>query len=178
MITKKLFVFADGGARGNPGPAAIGFIIKNSTGKTLVKKGKFVGKATNNVAEYQAVIEALKWLSKRKAEKGWGWVMGYESGCEDEGEEKKKKPTPTTHPRPTTHISTPPSIQFFLDSKLIVNQLNGLFKIKNSYLRGLIIKVRQLEQEVGGNVSYHFIPREKNKEADALVNQSLEQKSL
>lgn len=136
MITKELFVFADGGARGNPGPAAIGFIVKDSSGKTLVKKGEYIGQATNNVAEYQAVIEALSWLKSN---------IKY----------------------PISNIS------FFLDSKLIVNQLNGLFKIKNSGLRNLIIKVRQLEKEVGGNVSYRLISREKNKEADTLVNRSL-----
>lgn len=135
-MKKSLLIFADGGARGNPGPAAIGFIVKDSLGEILVKKGKFIGETTNNVAEYQAVIEALKWLKSR-----------------DKG-----------------HVS---SIKFFLDSKLVVNQLNGLFKVKNSGLRNLVIKVRQLEKEVGGNVSYHFIPREKNKEADTLVNQSL-----
>lgn len=144
MTTKKLFIFADGGARGNPGPAAIGFIIKDSTGKTLLKKGKYIGKTTNNVAEYQAVIEALRWTKKNLINSA-------------------------------TLVN---SINFFLDSKLIVNQLNGLFKIKNSGLRNLIIKIRQLERAVGGNVSYHFIPREKNKEADALVNQNLNQKSL
>ena len=140
MKPKSLFVFADGGARGNPGPAATGFIVKDSKGKTLVKVGKYIGQATNNVAEYRAVIEALKWLSHQSS------VISHQS-----------------------------SIRFFLDSKLIVSQLNGLFKIKNSGLRNLIVKVRQLEQEVGGNVSYQLIPREKNKEADALVNQSLEQ---
>jgi len=140
MKPKSLFVFADGGARGNPGPAATGFIVKDSKGKTLVKVGKYLGQATNNVAEYRAVIEALKWLSHQSS------VISHQS-----------------------------SIRFFLDSKLIVSQLNGLFKIKNSGLRNLIVKVRQLEQEVGGNVSYQLIPREKNKEADALVNQSLEQ---
>lgn len=140
----ELFIFADGGARGNPGPAAIGFIIKDSKGKILKREGKYIGETTNNVAEYQAVIESLKWIKKNLI----------------------------------NSVVSINSINFFLDSKLIVNQLNGLFKIKNSNLRGLIVKVRQLEQEVGGNVSYNFIPREKNKEADTLVNQSLEQNTL
>ncbi len=63
---------------------------------------------------------------------------------------------------------------FFLDSTLVVNQLNGLFKVKNSDLRNLLVKIRQLEQEVGGNVKYQYIPREKNWEADLLVNQALD----
>lgn len=152
MIKRNLFVFADGGARGNPGPAAAGFIINDSTGKTLLKKGKYIGKTTNNVAEYRAVIEALKWIKL-----------------------SIKYSRPRLRLAEGGQVS---SITFFLDSKLIVNQLNGLFKIKNSRLRNLIIKVRQLEKEVGGNVSYRFISREKNKEADALVNQNLNQKSL
>lgn len=57
-----LEVFSDGGSRGNPGPAAYGFIIKKD-GQT-VKEGKgFLGVETNNFAEYTAVIEALKWLT-------------------------------------------------------------------------------------------------------------------
>lgn len=130
-------VFCDGGSRGNPGPAAIGFVVKDSTGKTLVRKGQLIGRATNNVAEYRAVIEALKWIKNSS-------ILKH---------------------RPST-------INFFLDSKLIVNQLNGLFKTKKAHLRDLVIQVRQLEKEVGGGVNYRFVRREKNQEADTLVNQS------
>lgn len=56
-------VFCDGGARGNPGPAAFGFVIKKS-GK-IIKQGKgCIGVATNNFAEYTALIKALMWLEK------------------------------------------------------------------------------------------------------------------
>jgi len=135
-MARRLTVFTDGGARGNPGPAAIGFVIKDSSGKIIHRQGKYIGKTTNNAAEYQAVIEALKWIKK--------------------------------------NFRLPPSrIQFFLDSKLIVNQLNGLFKVKEIKMRNLIIKVRQLEREVGGNVSYQLIPREKNSLADSLVNRAI-----
>lgn len=133
----QLSVFCDGGARGNPGPAAVGFVVKGDSGKILKKRGKFIGRATNNVAEYQAVIEALTWL--------------------------KSNIQPLTS-----------NIKFFLDSRLVVNQLNGLFKIKDNKLRQLIVKVRQLEQEVGGNVSYHLIERSKNQEADQLLNETLD----
>lgn len=133
----QLSVFCDGGARGNPGPAAIGFVVKGDSGRILKKRGKFIGRATNNVAEYQAVIKALTWL--------------------------KSNIQPLTS-----------NIKFFLDSRLVVNQLNGLFKIKDNKLRQLIVKVRQLEQEVGGNVSYHLIERSKNQEADQLVNETLD----
>lgn len=138
----RLLVFCDGGARGNPGPAGIGFLIKNEEGKILHQEGKFIGRATNNAAEYQAVIAALNWLNKNSAV--------------------------------TCHRSR---VAFFLDSKLVVNQLNGFYKIKDANLRNLIIKVRQGERELEGEIVYHYLPREKNKEADRLVNQALNQTS-
>jgi ribonuclease HI len=138
MSKSSLSVFCDGGSRGNPGPAAVGFLIKDNQGEILVKKGKLIGQATNNVSEYMAVIEALKWLVNQPM-------------VDDENS----------------------TINFFLDSKLVVNQLNGLFKIKAKNLRNLVIRVRQLEREIGGNVAYHFIRREKNRQADFLVNQTL-----
>ena len=61
-MKKKIFVFADGGARGNPGPAAIGVVVKDEEGKVLTQFGKSIGETTNNVAEYKAVIEALNWI--------------------------------------------------------------------------------------------------------------------
>ncbi len=57
---EKLIVFCDGGARGNPGPAASGCVIKNSAGKTRFLCGKYLGETTNNQAEYQAVKLALE----------------------------------------------------------------------------------------------------------------------
>ena len=65
------------------------------------------------------------------------------------------------------------NVDLYSDSQLVVKQLNGFYKIKNAKLRSLIIEVRRLEQEVGGNVFYHQISREKNQEADDLVNLSL-----
>ncbi len=56
-------VFCDGGARGNPGPAASAFLVIKD-GDVVMKEGKFLGKATNNVAEYSAVINALSYLAK------------------------------------------------------------------------------------------------------------------
>lgn len=138
-IKKIIFVFTDGGARGNPGPAAVGFLVKDSRGKVLVRQGKYIGRATNNVAEYMAVIEALKWLKRN-----------------------------------LSLVGSFDTVKFFLDSKLVVNQLNSLFKIKNKNLRDLIIKVRKLEQSLGGNIAYNFRTREKNKQADFLVNQVLD----
>lgn len=145
-MKKNLYVFTDGGARGNPGPAAISFIVKDSRGQILSKLGKYIGRATNNVAEYQAVIEALGWL---------------------------KSNIPASPAGGQYPLS---SIQFFLDSKLIVNQLNGYYKIKDAKLRNLIIKVRSFEQKINGKIFYHFISRQKNHHADFLVNQTLNKK--
>lgn len=61
-----LFVFTDGGARGNPGPAAIGVYITNEKGEEVAAIGKRIGEATNNVAEYSAILEALTWISENK----------------------------------------------------------------------------------------------------------------
>ena len=58
-----LKIYCDGGARGNPGPAAAAFVVEMQ-GKVIFKNAKFLGKATNNVAEYSAVLFAMKWLSK------------------------------------------------------------------------------------------------------------------
>jgi ribonuclease HI len=132
----KFFVHTDGGARGNPGPAAIGVVIEDDRKKIIRKFGKRIGDATNNVAEYTAVAESLKAI------------------------------------QPTAGES--PDIEIFLDSTLVVNQLNGLFKIKDPTLRQLATGIRILEQEVGGEVHYNAVPREQNRRADFLVNHALD----
>jgi len=137
LMKKYLIIKTDGGARGNPGPAAVGVFIADEKGKEIVRFGKGIGRATNNVAEYQAVITALEWVR---------------NNLRDEIQEAK----------------------FFLDSNLVVSQLNGWFKIKEPHLRELIVKIRELEQLVGGNISYHYISRNDNKIADNLVNSSLD----
>lgn len=67
-MIKNIKVFTDGGARGNPGPSAIGVYIEDADarGKMIVGFGKTIGIATNNVAEYSAVIEALSWIIENK----------------------------------------------------------------------------------------------------------------
>lgn len=66
--------------------------------------------------------------------------------------------------------------QFYLDSKLAVNQLNGLFKVKNPILREIIIRIHALEAKVG-EVYYQHIRREKNWEADQQVNKAIDTKT-
>ena len=132
----KLIVHTDGGARGNPGPAAVGVVIE-SENKTIAAFGKRIGETTNNVAEYTAVIEALKEVESLKSQ-------------------------------------VKSEIHFILDSNLVVQQLNGKFKVKDSTLRELLMQTRMLEQEIGAVVIYAYVPREQNKRADFLVNKALD----
>lgn len=66
---KGMKIYCDGGARGNPGPAASAFVAVDSEGNTIHKDAKFLGVSTNNVAEYEALIMALKWLAQNEKEK-------------------------------------------------------------------------------------------------------------
>jgi ribonuclease HI len=65
-IVHDLKIFCDGGARGNPGPAASAFVVVDPSGRLLFKKGIYIGKATNNQAEYRAVLGAVEWLAAEK----------------------------------------------------------------------------------------------------------------
>ena len=134
----KLFIYTDGGSRGNPGPAAIGVYIEDGKGVVLQKIAQKIGETTNNVAEYAAVIKALEWFK----------TSSFKSAISN--------------------------LYFFLDSRLVVNQINGLFKVKNGNLRNFILKIRELEQETKTKISYQLIPRRKNWQADKLVNQALD----
>ena len=136
----QLLIFCDGGARGNPGPAACAFVVKNQSGKILHQAGQYLGHATNNQAEYQAIILALEWLAKNQS----------------------------------TISHQPSAISFYLDSSLAVNQLTGRFKIKNQKLQQLVIQVKSLEEKIKSKIFCHFVRREKNKEADKLLNQILD----
>jgi len=134
----KLSIYVDGGARGNPGPAAIGVIIQQQ-GQVLKKYGELIDQATNNQAEYQAIIFAMK-----KAKLLFG--------------KKKAKQM---------------ELEFYSDSELIVKQLNHQYKIKEEDLQPLFIKALNLVIDFG-KVSFKHIPRSKNKEADRLLNEALD----
>lgn len=137
-----LIVHTDGGARGNPGPAAVGVVIEQyqvslkEEKKLITQWGKRIGETTNNVAEYKAVIEALLYIKN--------------AGLKNL------------------------QANFYLDSNLVVQQLNGRFKVKNSALRELIVNIRILETEISGIIHYNLIPREQNTRADAMVNAALD----
>jgi ribonuclease HI len=134
LVSKKIIVCTDGGSRGNPGPAALGVYFE-----TLNKKyGEYIGETTNNVAEYEAIIFALK-----KAKQ----LVGKKHAAETEIEIKS-------------------------DSQLIVSQLSGEFKLKEENLWKYFIQVWNLKQNFK-KVSFTYIPRERNKVADFLLNETL-----
>jgi len=139
--TKALYIYTDGGSRGNPGEAALGVYILDSQEQAVSKIGKRLGVATNNVAEYSAIVEGLSWVLQNK----------------------KRMPVLS-------------KINLFMDSQLAVSQINGLYKIKNARLRDFIFEIKSKEKEIGLPISYSYIPREKNKNADMLVNLALDNK--
>ena len=139
---EKLTIFTDGGARGNPGPSACATVIEDSAGNIRLMCGKYLGKTTNNVAEYQGVILAYEEILKI----------------------------------PNLNFSNV-LLRFNLDSNLVVNQLNGLFKVKDENIRQLVVKIRELESRFT-NIQYKYIPREKNKLADSVVNKTLDDQLL
>lgn len=134
--TNTLLVYCDGGARGNPGPAAIGVSVLDNSKTEILALGKKIGETTNNVAEYKAVELAFESILEQKL--------------------------------------LASTIRFFLDSRLVVNQLKGLFKIKNQNLKQLAIRIKKMEQQTQASVTYFHIPREQNTRADFLVNQALD----
>ena len=141
----KLIIYTDGGSRGNPGPAAIGVVFKQLQGsREIIYKeyAETIGECTNNEAEYQAVIFALK---KAKA------LFG---------KEKIKNM----------------GVEIRLDSELLANQLSGHYRIDEDKLKLLFVDVWNLRLDFG-SVLFSYIPREKNKQADRLLNQALNQES-
>ena len=137
----KLITFTDGGARGNPGPAAGGVVIKNNTGEIILKTSKYLGETTNNVAEYEALTLALQ--------KAKGIFKAQKI---------KNK-----------------NLECYLDSELIVKQLNHEYKIKDENMQKLFIKVWNLTLDFD-SVKFAHIPREENKLADELVNKELDER--
>lgn len=135
ILAMKLTIYTDGGARGNPGPAAIGVVIKNETGKTLFSYGEYLGEQTNNFAEYSALISGLK--------------KAAEIGATE--------------------------VECFLDSELVVKQMNRQYKVKEQTLQKLFVAAYNAAARFK-KVAYCHVPREKNKEADKMVNETLDKK--
>jgi ribonuclease HI len=133
LNVKKVVINVDGAARGNPGPAAIGAVLKDESGNTVGRISRAIGNTTNNQAEYRAIIAALE----RAVGSGARQVIVKS------------------------------------DSELVVRQINGQYKIKNTALRPLY---RQVVRLTGSLESFSItcIPREQNTEADALANKALD----
>jgi len=136
---RKIIIYTDGGSRGNPGPSAVGIVFCNEKGEVIKKYSEAIGEATNNEAEYQAAIFALK---KFKA------LFGNKLADHSE-------------------------IELRSDSELLVKQLNGEYKILESKIQQLFLTAWNLKLDFK-KVKFKIIPREKNKEADRLVNEALD----
>jgi ribonuclease HI len=146
---KNLKVFTDGGSRGNPGPAGLGGVVFQTSpevsfeeirsSKVIHEFSEFIGTATNNEAEYLALLKILEWLGENS----------------DEVE----------------------TIDIYLDSKLVVEQINRNWKIKDERMQGFAIKAWKILSKLNDlniKTSLSHVKREKNKDADALVNQTLD----
>jgi probable phosphoglycerate mutase len=130
----KLIIEADGGSRGNPGPAAYGCLVKDAqTNEVLFKEGKTLGVTTNNVAEYSGLVAAL--------------IAAHE-------------------------IDPNAQIEVRMDSKLVVEQMSGNWKIKHENMKGLVEKAKNAFAQ--SQVKYVWVPREDNLAADTLLNIALD----
>jgi ribonuclease HI len=137
-MMKKVRIYADGGARGNPGPAAgaaVLFAIKENgdTGERVAEAARYYPHATNNVAEYTGIVVGLE-----KAKE-----MGFEE------------------------------VEYRLDSELAVKQLNGIYRVKNAELAKFFLQIHNLKTHFK-KITFTHVRREYNKEADALVNQTID----
>ncbi|MBR2544105.1 reverse transcriptase-like protein [Candidatus Saccharibacteria bacterium] len=126
-------VYVDGGSKGNPGPAAIGYYIVSEDGKVLKRGGEFIGFATSRVAEYYAIKE----------------------GCEQAIELGLKR------------------VRFVGDNLMIINQLRGIYRVKNKDLLPIYNDVMNYLQKFEA-VAFIHVKREANREADAEANKALE----
>ena len=133
----QLSIYTDGGARGNPGPAAVGVVFEMADWRETYEL--CIGEATNNTAEYRAVLEAIAQISSIIARKG--------------------------------SIS---SLDFYLDSQLVVRQILGEYKVKEPSLQEYCREVLQKLKALALPYTFTHIPRAQNALADSLVNHALD----
>ncbi|MEU1622726.1 bifunctional RNase H/acid phosphatase [Streptomyces sp. NPDC005722] len=133
-MARTFVVEADGGSRGNPGPAGYGAVVSDAaTGEVLAEAAEFIGTHTNNVAEYRGLIAGLR----------------------------------------AAHAIDPQArVRVRMDSKLVVEQMSGRWKIKHPDMRPLAAEAKTVLP--AEQVSYEWIPREKNKHADRLANEAMD----
>jgi len=128
-------IYTDGGSRNNPGEAGVGAVLYDGAVKRA-EISEYIGVQTNNYAEYEAVIRALK---KAKA-------LGFASR----------------------------EIEVRMDSELVARQLSGVYQIKEETLWPQYMRVHNMLVKDFKNIRFLHIPREKNKEADALANVAMD----
>ncbi|MBA3233052.1 MAG: reverse transcriptase-like protein [Propionibacteriales bacterium] len=129
-----VIIEADGGSRGNPGPAGFGSLLRDAdTGEVIAEAAEAIGRATNNVAEYRALL------------------LGIERALELGASE----------------------LDLVGDSELVVKQVQGKYKVKDAGLKPLHAAVRKRLEGVG-EWSIRHVRRERNAEADRLVNEALD----
>ncbi|MCX5407602.1 bifunctional RNase H/acid phosphatase [Streptomyces sp. NBC_00335] len=130
----RFVVEADGGSRGNPGPAGYGSVVLDPvTGETLAERAEYIGVATNNVAEYKGLIAGLK---------------------------------------AARELDPDAVVLVRMDSKLVVEQMSGRWKIKHPDMKPLAAEAAKVMPRA--QVTYEWIPREKNKHADRLANEAMD----
>ncbi len=136
---RKIIIYTDGGARGNPGPGAIGVVFANEKGEILKKYSEYLGENfTNNEAEYLALIFALKKFKQLFGKK----------------------------------LAKNTEIEIRSDSELVVKQLRGEYKVLDPKIQPLFLEAWNLRLDFK-KVNFKLVPREKNKQADELVNEIL-----
>jgi ribonuclease HI len=127
-------VSIDGGSRGNPGPAAYGVVIRDANGGIVSKLKKYIGRFSNNVAEYYGLIAALDYAQSHGLR----------------------------------------AIRVESDSELLVKQMRGLYKVKSADLQPLYERAQKMSKAFDSFRIDH-VYREQNREADALVNEALDE---
>ena len=131
---RRLIVEADGGSRGNPGPAGYGAVVRDAdTGEVLAERAAALGTTTNNVAEYQGLLAGLRAAAEL----------------------------------------APSSVEARLDSKLVVEQLTGRWKVRHPHLQPLAGEAAALVRALGG-VRFTWVPRAQNTHADRLANEAMD----
>jgi ribonuclease H / adenosylcobalamin/alpha-ribazole phosphatase len=134
-VSRRFIVEADGGSRGNPGPAGYGALVRDAeTGRVLAERAASVGRATNNVAEYG------------------GLVAGLQAALD---------------------LDPAASVEVRMDSKLVVEQMSGRWKIKHPDMQQLALQAQKLARQLGA-VRYTWVPRAQNGAADALANSAMD----
>ena len=129
----KARLFTEGGSRGNPGPAAYGYVLEAGDGTVLAAHGERIGVATNNIAEYRALVEGLRKAADLQVDE----------------------------------------VEVVSDSELLVNQMQGNYKVKNEALRELWLDANELADRLR-KVTFTAVRREHNELADQLVNEALD----